>query len=82
MKMSHKVTVYGKAECCLCDEAMEVLQQAQRRIAFDIEKIDITEDPDLFARYQFSIPVIFIDGRLAFKHRVDKERLTALLTGG
>ena len=79
--MSHKVIVYGKAECCLCDEAMDVLFEVSKRIAFEIEKIDITEDPELFARYQFSIPVIFFDGRMVFKYRIDRARLMALLTG-
>ena len=28
----HKVTLYGKADCCLCDEAMEVLHKVDLRM--------------------------------------------------
>jgi glutaredoxin len=75
------VTIYGKPECCLCDEALEVLEAVRKRIPFDIEKRDISGDADLIERYGLSIPVILIDGKMAFKHRVDQSRLIALLKG-
>lgn len=79
--MKQQVTIYGKPECCLCDQALEVLEAVRKRIPFDIDKRDISGDADLIERYGLSIPVIFVDGKLAFKHRIDKERLIALLKG-
>ncbi|UWX57878.1 glutaredoxin family protein [Chlorobaculum sp. MV4-Y] len=79
--MKPQVTIYGKPECCLCDQALEVLEAVRKRIPFDIDKRDISGDADLVERYGFDIPVIFVDGKLAFKHRIDKERLIALLKG-
>lgn len=77
--MNPLVTLYGKPECCLCDQAMAVLEDACRHVPFDIEKKDISGDAALVERYGLSIPVIMIDGREVFRHRIDKDRLLALL---
>ena len=74
-----KVSLYGKADCCLCDEAKGVLERARRRVAFDLELIDVAADPELLARHGEEIPVVFIDGRKAFKYRVDEDELVARL---
>ncbi len=76
----HTVTLYGKAECCLCDEAMEVLHKVDAIVPFDLEKIDISGNPELMARFGLKIPVIFVDGVPAFKYRVNEGRLIKLLT--
>lgn len=75
----HKVTLYGKAECCLCDEAMEVLHKVAAVVPFDLEKIDISAQPELLAEFGLKIPVIFVDGVPAFKYRVNEGRLVKLL---
>ncbi len=75
----HTVTLYGKPECCLCDEAMEVLRKVNAEIAFDLEKIDISRNPELLDEFGLKIPVIFVDGVQAFKYRVNEGRLLALL---
>lgn len=79
--MKPRVTIYGKPECCLCDQALEVLEEVRKRTPFEIEKRDISGDADLIERYGLDIPVILIDGQVAFKHRIDKDRLIALLKG-
>jgi predicted thioredoxin/glutaredoxin len=79
--MSPVVTIYGKPDCCLCDEAMKVLEEVGRRIPFDIEKKDISGDATLDSLYGMDIPVILIDGRPVFRHRVDRDHLIALLKG-
>ena len=76
----HKVTLYGKADCCLCDEAMEVLHKVDGVVPFDLEKIDISGKPELLAEFGLKIPVIFVDGVQAFKYRVNEGRLLALLS--
>jgi hypothetical protein len=76
-----RVTIYGKPECCLCDDALEVLEAVRQQIPLDIEKRDISGDADLVERYGFDIPVILVDGEVAFKHRIDKSRLIELLEG-
>ncbi|MEI6639690.1 MAG: glutaredoxin family protein [Chlorobium sp.] len=76
----HKVTVYGKKECCLCDQAMDVLEKVYTSSPFELEKIDISDNPELLATFGFTIPVIFVDGIQAFKYRVNENRLRALLS--
>lgn len=76
----HKVTLYGKPECCLCDEAMEVLRKVNAVIAFDLEKIDISRNPELLDAFGLKIPVIFVDGVQVFKYRVNEGRLLSLLS--
>ena len=76
----HTVTLYGKPECCLCDEAMEVLRKVNAEIAFDLEKIDISRNPELLDEFGLKIPVIFVDGVQAFKYRVNEGRLIKLLS--
>ncbi|MCX6178384.1 MAG: glutaredoxin family protein [Chlorobiales bacterium] len=71
----HRVILYGKVECCLCDEAMEVLQKVNAVVPFDLEKIDISDNPELLARFGLKIPVVFVDGVQVFKYRVHEKRL-------
>jgi len=75
----HKVTIYGKKECCLCDQALEVLEKVKAIQPFDLEKIDIADNPALLAEFGQKIPVIVVDGVQAFLYRVHENRLRALL---
>ena len=75
----HKVTLYGKKECCLCDEAMEILQKVALSIPFDFEKIDISDNQELLAEFGLKIPIIFVDGVQVFKYRVNEARFRSLL---
>jgi glutaredoxin len=58
-----RVVVYGKAECSLCDKATAILTRLRREFEFDVDHIDITENPELFARYRDRIPVVLLNGR-------------------
>ncbi len=66
-----KVTLYTRAGCCLCDEAKRVIAAAGGRAAFDYEERDIDAEPELRSLYNEEVPVIAINGRKAFKYRVD-----------
>ncbi len=80
MTTGHKVILYGKKECCLCDEAMDMLQKVKASLPFDLEKRDISGDRELLERFGPKIPVIFVDGVEAFKYRVNENRLRVLLS--
>ena len=70
-----KVEIYSKPGCGLCEEAKEVILQARHRLPFDFVEIDIETDAELFAKYQYDIPVVFVDGHKAFKHHVSLDAL-------
>jgi glutaredoxin len=77
-----QVVLYGKPDCHLCDEMKEVVSRVREEVPFALEIVDIERDPALVAAYGHDIPVLFIDGRKAFKHRLDaralKRRLAAV----
>jgi len=70
-----RVEIYSKPDCPLCEEAKQVVRQVQSRIPFQLIETNIEEDPKLLEAFRYEIPVIFIDGRKAFKHRVGEEAL-------
>lgn len=70
-----RVEVYGKRECCLCDEVKATLQRVRREIPFDLYEIDIESTPELYEAYKERIPLVFVNGRLAFKFRVEEAAL-------
>jgi glutaredoxin len=73
--MKAQVTLYTRAGCCLCDEAKEVIAAARRRADFDYAEIDIDRDAELVRLYNVEVPVVTINGRKAFKYKVDMNEL-------
>jgi glutaredoxin len=74
-----KVTIYSRPACCLCEEVKQQLEDLRRRIEFDIEVINIDEDQALRRLYSDDVPVVMIDGKKAFEHRLDADRFLELL---
>jgi len=69
--MKPLVTLYTRRGCCLCDDVKRTIQAARGRAAFDYEERDIDSDPELRRLYNDEIPVVAIDGRKAFKYKMD-----------
>lgn len=66
-----RVTLYTRVGCHLCDDAREVLDAVREELPFDLDVTDIDTDPELAARYTTEVPVVLVEGRKAFKYRVD-----------
>ncbi len=64
------LTLYSRPDCCLCEEMKAVLVQVRQGIPFDLEEIDISTDHELETRFGQEIPVLFVNGRKAFKYRL------------
>ena len=75
----HRITLYSKLDCHLCDRAKEVLDRCRQQIAFEIEVVDISQKPELLARYGQDIPVILLDGQEIARHFVRERKLLELL---
>ena len=73
------VTLYTRRGCHLCDDAKVVLEAVRLERLFELAVIDIDGDPSLAARYTNDVPVIVVDGRMAFKHRLTADALRARL---
>jgi predicted thioredoxin/glutaredoxin len=77
-----KVDIYSKPSCSLCDEAIDVVERVRARVPFELRIISILEDPAAMMAWRYDIPVVVIDGELAFKHRVDEEAFEARIQNG
>lgn len=67
------VKLYTRRGCHLCDEAKREMSAAGCADAYDLEEIDVDTDPELKRRYGWDIPVVTINGTLAFKHRLTRD---------
>jgi glutaredoxin len=83
--MPHRVTLYSKPGCHLCEDARKVVDEVVARLgpagqaSVDVEEIDILGDPALQSRYGEEIPVVLIDGKMHTYWRVDAARLEKAL---
>ena len=77
--MRRRLTLYMRQGCCLCDEMKAVIRTASDRHEFSLEEIDIDMSAELRERYGNEVPVLFIDGRKAFKYRVSERELARRL---
>lgn len=66
------VVVYSRKGCHLCEVVKESLSKLQRRGGFSWREIDVDMDVDLRRQFNDEVPVVFIDGRKAFKYRMDE----------
>jgi hypothetical protein len=46
----------------------------QSRYPFTLREVNIAKEATLLAQYETEIPVVFINGRKAFKYRVDAKK--------
>ena len=66
------VTLYTRAGCHLCDEVKATLARLEPRGGFTWREVDVDSDPDLQQQFTDQVPVVFIDGKKAFKYRMDE----------
>ena len=70
----HEVVVYSRKGCHLCEGVKETLAQVKRDAEFRRHEVDIDADPQLLQKFSDEVPVVFIDGRKAFKYRMDRQQ--------
>jgi 4a-hydroxytetrahydrobiopterin dehydratase len=77
--MNHEVTFYTRHDCSLCDAAEAAVRAAVvlHHLPLTITMVDIDEDPLLKAKFNDDVPVIYVDGAEAFRHRVTADELAA-----
>jgi glutaredoxin len=76
-----RVILYTRVHCHLCDDAKAVLEEVRRERPFELTTVDVDTDPALVQAYGLEVPVVVVDGRKAFKYRVDAPSLRARLEG-
>jgi glutaredoxin len=72
MSLAREVVVYSRKGCHLCEIVKETLTKLERRGGFYWREVDVDADEDLRRQFTDEVPVVFIDGRKAFKYRMDE----------
>jgi glutaredoxin len=73
--MTAQLRLYTRKDCCLCDEMKAAVRAAAEKHLLHMEEIDVDSAPELSEKYGGEVPVLFIDGRKAFKYRVTAAEL-------
>lgn len=53
-----QVSLFSSPDCCLCDDALAILERVKKDIPFEIMKKNIYSDKGLLIKYRFTIPVV------------------------
>lgn len=81
MKDNLTVEVYARKDCALCSypkgcvlckDVKDIIGRISSEIPFRFKEVDIDLSEDLFRRFNGDIPTIFINGKKAFKFKIDE----------
>ena len=68
-----EVIVYSRKGCHLCEIVKESLVKLHKRGGFNWREIDVDSNAEVRRLYNDEVPVVFINGRKAFKYRMDEQ---------
>ncbi len=80
MSEPREVIVYSRKGCHLCEIVKESLIKLQKRGGFVWREIDVDSDAEIRRLYTDQVPVVFINGRKAFKYRMDEQEFLRKLS--
>ena len=69
------MTLYTRPGCHLCEDMERILLPVAWELGCAVQHVDISCDADLEAQFGQEIPVLFINGRKAFKYRLNERDL-------
>ncbi|MEP7146219.1 MAG: glutaredoxin family protein [bacterium] len=72
-----KLTLFTKPGCHLCDDMKLIVANVKNdpALEIDMEEINIEISRDIFEKYKEKIPVLFIEGKMFAKFRLDEQKL-------
>lgn len=83
VEATHTAVLYTREGCCLCDRARALLLRLGQEYNLLVQEVDIAGDPRLLERYQFTIPVVVIDGEWEFEpNKIAEHYLRRALDAG
>ena len=80
MPQPGEVIVYSRRGCHLCEIVKESLVKLQKRGGYNWHEIDVDSDANIRRLYTDEVPVVFINGRKAFKYRMDEQEFLRKLS--
>ncbi len=72
MSQLREVVVYSRKGCHLCELVKESLAKLARKGSFRWREVDVDSEEELRRKFTDEVPVVFIDGRKAFKYHMDE----------
>ena len=69
------VVLVTRQGCHLCDEALSAL----KHLGVEPELRDVDADAELYALYDWRVPVVLVDGRVVAEGRIDRAALKRAL---
>ena len=73
MEQRGEVVLYSRKGCHLCEVVKESLVKLHRHVGFELHEIDVDSDAEIRRLYNDEVPVVFINGRKAFKYRMSEQ---------
>jgi len=70
-----ELILYTRNDCELCREMEDVVAAELPRFDAHIRRVEIDGDPALEAQFGIEVPVLFVNGRKAFKYRCTPREL-------
>jgi glutaredoxin len=78
--MAHEVVLYSRRGCHLCEIVKESLSKLARQAQFSWQEVDVDSDDSLRRQFTDEVPVVFINGKKAFKYRMDEREFLGKLS--
>lgn len=75
-KYKADVIIYTRAGCTCCDKAAKVVREYVSEVTF----VDIDQDPELRQKFDTTVPVVEINGKIRFRGKVEPMLLKRVLT--
>lgn len=80
MTSPREVVVYSRKGCHLCEIVKESIVKLHRRGGFTWREVDVDSDAEVRRLYNDEVPVVFINGRKAFKYHMDEREFLRKLS--
>ena len=70
-----ELVLYTRRDCELCREMEAVIDEVAPNFQAALQRVEIDGDPALEAQFGIEVPVLFVNGRKAFKYRCSAREL-------
>jgi hypothetical protein len=70
-----ELVLYTRSDCELCREMEAVIDDVAPRFQAGVKRVEIDGNPEFEAQFGIEVPVLFVNGRKAFKYRCTAREL-------
>ena len=74
-QVAMELILYTRRDCELCREMESVIDEVMPRFQAQLKRVEIDGDAALEAQFGLEVPVLFVNGRKAFKYRCTEREL-------